>query len=57
MTKVVMPISTNGAAERISESPANCPAEVRLVMEISAATHTGRPLSTHINPNTKDTET
>ena len=52
-----MPISNRGAFESRSVSPANCPAEVRFVIEISAAMSGESPLSTHIMPKTKATET
>ena len=55
MTKVVTAISTYKPPERISAVPATCPAEVRFVIEMSSATHTGRPPCVAIMPKAKET--
>ena len=44
------------APPSIRGSPANCPAEVRFVIEMSRAPHTGRPPLTAIIPNVKETD-
>ena len=38
------------------ESPANWPAEVRLVMEMRTAAQTGSPMETAIIPKVKETD-
>ena len=40
----------------MTSSPANCPAEVRLVNEIKMAAQAGIPFSTAIMPKVKETE-
>ncbi len=36
--------------------PANCPAEVRFVMDISTADHHGKPMDTAMIPKENDTD-
>ena len=55
-TSWVSAISNSGAPPVMRERPANCPAEVRLVMEISTAAQTGRPAATAITPNVTETD-
>ena len=56
MTKVVMAISIYMAPFINNSVPANCPAEVRLVIEINTAIHPGYPCCTTIIPKVKDTD-
>ena len=49
-------ISHNVAAATITVSPANCPALVTFVSEISVASHADRPWLTAMAPNPKLTE-
>ena len=56
MTSWVSACSAREAPAAMRESPANCPAEVTLVMEISAAPHTGTPAATAEMPKAKETE-
>ena len=56
MTNVVMAISRYMPPDRMRLVPANCPAEVKLDMEIRTATQTGRPFSAAIMPKAKDTD-
>ena len=55
MTKTVTPISGRGADAWIRSAPAACPAEVKLVMEISTTTGQGIPFATAATANAKDT--
>jgi hypothetical protein len=55
MIKVVRVISKRPAFARINLVPANCPALVKLDMEIKTAIQTGKPPETAINPKVKDT--
>ena len=55
MINVVTAISTYVPPARISCVPATWPADVKLVMEISSATHTGSPPCVAMIPKAKDT--
>ena len=55
MTKVVSATSKYPAPAKIRFVPANCPALVRLVSEITTATQTGSPPETARKPNVKET--
>ena len=55
MINVVTAISTYVPPAKISCVPATWPADVKLVMEISSATHTGSPPCVAMIPKAKDT--
>ena len=56
MIRVVKPISTNAPCAAIKFIPANCPALVRFVNEITTAAQIGIPDNTAVRPNAMDTE-
>ena len=56
MTSWVRACSARDAPAAIRERPANCPAEVTLLMEMRAAPHTGTPAAAAEMPKAKETE-
>jgi hypothetical protein len=56
MIKVVTASSIRLPAAMIIAVPANCPADVRLVMDMTTENHTGSPPFVAIIPNVKETD-